>query len=105
MAPKRPDQDMGTVSKALSLLTLFSHARPTIGLSDVTRLSGLNKATAYRLLGELQTVIKPLGKLFSFLQGIGGSTILGTGEVALILDVPGLMKHAEASKAQALSVA
>ena len=57
------------------------------------------------LLGELQTVIKPLGKLFSFLQGIGGSTILGTGEVALILDVPGLIKHAEASKAQALSVA
>jgi two-component system chemotaxis sensor kinase CheA len=57
------------------------------------------------LLGELQTVIKPLGKLFTFLQGIGGSTILGTGEVALILDVPGLIKHAEANKAQALAVA
>lgn len=45
---------MGTVSKALSLLTLFTQSRPEIGLSDVTRLSGLNKATAYRLLGELQ---------------------------------------------------
>lgn len=45
---------MGTVSKALSLLTLFNHARTAIGLSDITRLSGLNKATAYRLLGELQ---------------------------------------------------
>jgi len=57
------------------------------------------------LLGELQTVIKPLGKLFSFLQGIGGSTILGTGEVALILDVPGLIKHAQASRVQALAAA
>lgn len=45
---------MGTVAKALSLLELFNSSRPGIGLSDVARLSGLNKATAYRLLGELQ---------------------------------------------------
>ena len=45
------------------------------------------------LLGEFQTVIKPLGSIFQHLQGIGGSTILGSGEVALILDVPGLMKQ------------
>jgi len=43
------------------------------------------------LLGEFQTVIKPLGVLFKHLRGIGGSTILGTGEVALILDVPALV--------------
>ena len=46
-----------------------------------------------KLLGEFQTVIKPLGSIFQHLQGIGGSTILGSGEVALILDVPGLMKQ------------
>jgi two-component system chemotaxis sensor kinase CheA len=40
------------------------------------------------LLGEYQTVIKPLGALFAHLQGITGSTILGNGEVALILDAP-----------------
>ena len=45
---------MGTVAKALSLLDHFSRARPEIGLSDLARLSGLNKATAYRLLSELQ---------------------------------------------------
>ena len=45
---------MGTVAKALSLLSLFSQARPVIGLSDVARLSGTNKATTFRLLGELQ---------------------------------------------------
>lgn len=46
-----------------------------------------------KLLGEFQTVIKPLGSIFQHLQGIGGSTILGSGEVALILDVPGLMRQ------------
>ena len=45
---------MGTVTKALSLLTYFNHGRPEIGLSDLTRLSGMNKATVYRLMGELQ---------------------------------------------------
>ena len=46
-----------------------------------------------RLLGEFQTVIKPLGKVFAKIDGIGGFTILGNGEVALILDVAGLVRH------------
>jgi two-component system, chemotaxis family, sensor kinase CheA len=46
-----------------------------------------------RLLGEFQTVIKPLGKLFNHVQGIGGSTILGSGEVALIVDVQVLVQY------------
>lgn len=44
------------------------------------------------LMGEFQTVIKPLGNVFQHLKGISGSTILGTGEVALILDVPALVQ-------------
>jgi two-component system chemotaxis sensor kinase CheA len=44
-----------------------------------------------RLLGEFQTVIKPLGPMFQHLKGIAGSTILGNGEVALILDVAALV--------------
>lgn len=44
-----------------------------------------------KLMGEFQTVIKPPGKLFQGEKSIGGFTILGSGEVALILDVPGLM--------------
>ena len=44
-----------------------------------------------QLMGEFQTVIKPLGRLFANLRGIGGSTILGSGEVALILDVAALV--------------
>ncbi len=42
------------------------------------------------LVGELQAVIKPLGALFRDMRGISGSTILGNGQVALILDVPNL---------------
>ncbi|MCG7622055.1 IclR family transcriptional regulator [Epibacterium sp. Ofav1-8] len=47
---------MGTTTKALSLLTHFNHGRLEIGLSDLTRLSGMNKATVYRLMSELQEV-------------------------------------------------
>jgi two-component system chemotaxis sensor kinase CheA len=47
------------------------------------------------LHGENQTVIKPLGKLFENLDGIGGATVLGSGDVALILDVQGLIHYAK----------
>jgi two-component system chemotaxis sensor kinase CheA len=46
------------------------------------------------LLGEHQTVIKPLGKIFQNLKGISGATILGSGEVAMIIDVPNLFARA-----------
>jgi two-component system, chemotaxis family, sensor kinase CheA len=46
------------------------------------------------LHGEYQTVIKPLGKLFQELKGISGATILGSGNIALILDVQELIQHA-----------
>jgi len=45
------------------------------------------------LMGEYQTVIKPLGKVFGGVRGLGGFTILGSGDVALILDVPRLMQQ------------
>ncbi len=53
------------------------------------------------LLGESQTVIKPLGKLFQKLDCISGSSILGSGEVALILDVPALIRAAHAAATEA----
>jgi two-component system chemotaxis sensor kinase CheA len=46
-----------------------------------------------KFLGEFQAVIKPLSKIFEKLVGISGATILGTGEVALILDIPTLVQH------------
>ncbi len=53
-----------------------------------------------QLLGEFQTVIKPLGVLFRHVRGIGGSTILGSGEVALILDVQALVSRCAAQEEQ-----
>jgi len=50
-----------------------------------------------RLHGELQTVIKPLGLLFQHLQGISGSTILGSGQIALILDIASLFRQLQNS--------
>ncbi|MEH6824063.1 MAG: chemotaxis protein CheA [Motiliproteus sp.] len=47
------------------------------------------------LMGEYQTVIKPLSQIFSRLSGISGSTILGSGDVAMILDVSALIREAE----------
>ena len=51
-----------------------------------------------KLMGEFQTVIKPLGKLFKGEKSISGFTILGSGEVALIVDIPGLMGQIEHQK-------
>lgn len=57
-----------------------------------------------QLLGEFQTVIKPLGNIFKHLKGIGGSTILGSGEVALILDVQALIQRcAQAEQSRMLN--
>ncbi len=40
-----------------------------------------------QVLGDNQTVIKPLGRMFRDLEGLSGATILGDGTVALIVDV------------------
>lgn len=54
-----------------------------------------------RLLGVSQTVIKPLGPIFRKYEGVGGSTILGSGEVALIIDLPQLVRLATRRRARA----
>ena len=51
------------------------------------------------LLGEAQTVIKPLSRMFAQARGISGSSVLGSGDVALILDVPLLMQEAQSGRA------
>jgi two-component system chemotaxis sensor kinase CheA len=47
-----------------------------------------------KLLGEVQAVIKPMGEIFKSLRCISGSTILGNGRPALVLDIPQLIQHA-----------
>ncbi|AVO53628.1 chemotaxis protein CheA [Ectopseudomonas mendocina] len=57
------------------------------------------------LMGEFQTVIKPLGKLFGNCRGVGGFTILGSGAVALILDIPSLLTDLAQPSTSALAAA
>lgn len=44
------------------------------------------------LIGQEEVVIKPLGALLQGLDGMAGATITGDGNIALILDIPGLMR-------------
>jgi two-component system, chemotaxis family, sensor kinase CheA len=62
-------------------VVVLQHARGQAGLAVDT------------ILGERQTVIKPLGRFFKALPGVAGCAILGNGRVALILDVEGLVHH------------
>jgi len=47
------------------------------------------------LHGSSQAVIKPLGDYFEDVPGIAGSSILGNGRVALILDTPTILRNIE----------
>jgi two-component system chemotaxis sensor kinase CheA len=40
-----------------------------------------------QVVGDYQTVIKPLGRMFKDVEGVSGATILGDGTVALIIDI------------------
>jgi len=44
------------------------------------------------LIGQEEVVIKPLGSMLQGLEGMAGATITGDGKIALILDIPGLMR-------------
>ncbi len=46
-----------------------------------------------QLIGQEEVVIKPLGAKLHGLAGLAGATITGDGQIALILDVPGLMSR------------
>ncbi|MEW9919185.1 IclR family transcriptional regulator [Marimonas sp. MJW-29] len=48
-------QSSATVDKALGLLDFFNARRPSIGLSELARMSGHNKATALRFLTALES--------------------------------------------------
>lgn len=87
----------GEVLPVLDLRRVFGVQAPPPPRPRIVVVQGANGNAGLlvdRLDGEYQTVIKPLGKLFRQLQGISGSTVLGSGEVALILDVPALVKQA-----------
>ncbi len=46
-----------------------------------------------QLVGQEEVVIKPLGKMLLGTPGMSGATITGDGRIALILDIPSMLKH------------
>jgi two-component system chemotaxis sensor kinase CheA len=49
-----------------------------------------------KVIGQHQTVIKNMGKIYRNVKGVSGATILGDGTVALIVDVPQIVQGAAA---------
>lgn len=89
----------GEVMPYLYLSEVFSERSQTNGKKHRNNIVVVNHAgqktglVVDELLGEHQTVIKPLGQVFQNLKGISGATILGSGEVAMIIDVPSLIAN------------
>ncbi len=83
----------GQVLPVVSLRELYAQDSPPPPRASVVVVrSGWRRygVVVDQLMGQHQTVIKPLGRMFQSLRGMAGSTILGSGEVALIFDVGAL---------------
>ncbi|GAB4056721.1 chemotaxis protein CheA [Uliginosibacterium sediminicola] len=90
----------GQVLPFIRLRQLFDLPDPKVKRENIVVVKHSGKKFGLvvdKLMGEAQTVIRPLSKMFSQVKGISGSSILGSGEVALILDVPSLMQQASLS--------
>ncbi len=73
--------------------------RPAIEQVVITRLGSERFGFCVdEVIGQYQTVIKRLGKLYEGVAGFSGATILGDGNVAMILDPQALMDTAASFK-------
>jgi two-component system, chemotaxis family, sensor kinase CheA len=80
----------GQVLPVVSLRALYALESPEPERSSVVVIqAGVQRfgVRVDQLLGQHQTVIKPLGRMFRSLRGMSGSSILANGDVALIFDV------------------
>ncbi len=75
---------------------------PTQALLVIVEVEGRRVAVLVdELTGQQQVVIKSVEKNYRKIEGISGATILGDGQVALIVDVPGLTKLARVGRTAA----
>ena len=82
----------------ISLRETFSVAGEAPDIQQIVITETGERKTGFvvdRVIGSHQTVIKTLGRLLRDARGIAGATILGSGEVALILDINKLRQAAE----------
>ncbi|WP_299822372.1 chemotaxis protein CheA [uncultured Jannaschia sp.] len=85
----------------LSLDTLFGFERAESEERRVVITSVDGRRTGLivdEVIGQHQTVIKPLSLYHRGIEGLAGSTILGDGSVALILDAAAIVKRAQGAQ-------
>ena len=76
--------------------------RPEIEQVVVVKVDGTRVGFVVdHIVGGHQTVIKNLGTMYKQVDGVSGATILGDGSVALIIDVPKLVKGVERDEERA----
>jgi two-component system, chemotaxis family, sensor kinase CheA len=74
--------------------------RPPIEQIAIVTVEGSRYGFAVdHVIGQHQTVIKSLGRMYRDVNGLSGATILGDGTVALIVDLPALVRGALAGAA------
>lgn len=91
----------GEVLPYIMLRDIFEsqNGRPRYENIVVVRYAGRKTGLVVdQLFGEVQAVIKSLGRMYRNIEGISGATIMGDGTVALILDVPKLVQSAERNR-------
>ncbi len=73
--------------------------KPEIEQIVITQIGGYRVGIVVdEVIGECQTVIKPLGRFYRGMEEVSGATILGNGKVALILDLAKIVRKAEAEE-------
>ncbi|MCJ7602454.1 MAG: chemotaxis protein CheA, partial [Desulfobulbaceae bacterium] len=88
----------GNVTPYISLRELFKIGGSRPDIEQIVIVSVHEQRIGFVVdfvVGEHQTVIKPLGRFYQDVKGISGATILGDGSVALIIDLNVLAKTAE----------
>ncbi len=99
--PRRMVNMRGEGVPVLRLREVFGIAGDTPGMEPivVVKVDGERSGIAVdRVVGEHQTVIKSLGRLYRDVEEFSGATIRGDGSMALILDVAALVRHAVESE-------
>uniref|UniRef100_A0A7C4MND8 Chemotaxis protein CheA n=1 Tax=Desulfatirhabdium butyrativorans TaxID=340467 RepID=A0A7C4MND8_9BACT len=91
----------GEIVPYIHLRQLFEHDgdSPEIEQIVTARIDGGRIGFVVdQVIGQHQTVIKSISRMYNHIEYVSGATILGDGSVALILDLPKLVRHAEAKQ-------
>lgn len=88
----------GELVPYIRLRDWFGHtdSRPSIEQIAITTIEGKRYGFVVdAVVGQHQTVIKSLGRMYQNVRGLSGATILGDGNLALIVDVPALLRSVQ----------